>query len=429
MKVNREPHIILLVDPKILISEWVPFGRNHMIAFNEEVDSFHTRRTLLTDRVDKSPSDCAFETSPVLTEVSVKDFDAPKYVDFLARVYYPEVVEQVEEIGVHIEDSGFVLYGVELLEVAGRKSVISLDHISRVISDLVQDTSMAIDTLLSTFQRRVLELVYSDMPKDRHKFVILVAIDIEPHLTTAKNYRDGEEKENEINQIVETAYDFRDLDKEDKIFIGTYGIILISRKYQIYEPLLSFFASVCSLSVFQSNLFAKLWTLWDQVKDTREKLVKRGVKYLTKAQEELAKYRSDIILIDNILGYMREAVEKIKKNWAEIKGRTSRVEQKFTEILKIGKCIEIAEERIDDVQNVAEGLTNEIDGLGSLVNVLADHALTNETRNIEYIAILISVAAIFAQIFSGQPIALLSSIALLCMLLFMIHFLERKRRT
>lgn len=422
-------HIVFLTDPKVLISEWIPFGRNHMIAFNDELDSFHgTRGTLLTDRVDRSPSKSTFETSPILTEVTVKNFDASRYVDFIARVYYPEVVEQIEEIGIHIEDTGFVLYGTELSEVAGRKPTIPLDHISRVISDMVQDTSVAMDTLLSTFQRRVLELVYFDKPKDRDKFSVLIANDIEPRLKTAEDYQDGEEKENEINQVVEIAYDFRDLDQEDKLFIGTHGIILISKNHKAYEQLISLYALVQSLSSFQSNLFTKLWTLWDLVKDSRKKLVEMGLKYLTKAQEELAEYRSDIILIDNITGYMREAVEKTRKNWSELKGKSSKAGQELAEVLEIGKGIEMVEERIDDINNVAEGLTNEIDGLGSLVNVLADHAMTNEARNIEYLAIFLSIGAILAQVFYGQPTMLLSSIALLGALLFMTHFLLRKRR-
>lgn len=420
-------HIVFVKDPKVLISEWIPFGRNHMIAFNDELDSFHgTRGTLLTDRVDRSLSKSTFETSPILTEVTVKNFDASIYVDFIARVYYPEVVEQIEEIGVHIEDSGFVLYGTELSEVAGKKPVIPLDHISRVISDLVQDTSVAMDTLLSTFQRRVLELVYFDKPRDRDKFTVLIANDIEPRLKTAKDYRDGEEKENEINQVVKIAYDFRDLG-EDKIFIGTHGLILVSKKHEAYEQLISLYALVQSLSGFQSNLFTKLWTLWDMVKDTRKKLIERGLKYLITAQEELAEYRSSVILIDNITGYMRGAVEKTRKNWNELKGKASRAGQKLGEVLEIGKGIEMAEERIDDINNVAEGLTNEIDGLGSLVNVLADHSMTNEARNIEFIAIFLSVAAIFAQVFYGQPAMLLSSVALLCLLLFMLHFLRKRR--
>lgn len=182
-----------------------------------------------------------------------------------------------------------------------------------------------------------------------------------------------------------------------RALIGAHGIILISKKHKAYEQLISLYALVKSLSSFQGNLFTKLWTLWDLVKDTRKKLVERGVKHLTGAQEELAEYRSDIILIDNITGYMREAVENIRKNWNELKGKTPKAGQRLAEILEIGKGIEMAEERIGDIENVAEGLTNEIDGLGSLVNVLADHSVTNEARNIEYIAIFMSIAAIFAK--------------------------------
>lgn len=429
MKAVREglEHIVFLENPRVLVSEWIPFGRNHMIAFNDELDSFHgIRGTLLTDRVDRSPRDSVFETSPILTEVTVRGFDPSKYVDFTARVFYPEVVEQEEEIGIHVEDSGLVQYGMELLEVGERKGVVPLDHISRVISDLVQDTSAAMDTLLSNFQRRVLDLVYFNRAKDRDKFAILVADDIRPRLKMAKAYQDGEDRENEINQIVKIAYDFRDLDRDSKLFIGTNGAILVCKRREECEPILSIYALTQSLATFQTNLFMMLWTLWDLVRETRRRLVEEGIRYVTEAQEELSKYQSDIVLIDNITGYMRETIKDIEKSWSELKKDVSKTGKKLAEILKIEKSMEMVEDRIADIGNIAEGLTNEIDGLNSFVGVLAEHVMAREARNIEYIAIFLGVAAIFAEIFYGTT--LISVIALLAILLLMMRYMMRRRR-
>nr|MDO8082970.1 hypothetical protein [Candidatus Freyarchaeota archaeon] len=114
---------IRLNDVKLVMSEWIPFGHNHIIAFNEQLDSVKkVKGSLLTDMIDKSPETSTFKTPPVLTEVDVINFDIDEFVNFKAKICYPEAVEQEEEFAVHVDSSGRVIYGVEMVKIGGKKN-------------------------------------------------------------------------------------------------------------------------------------------------------------------------------------------------------------------------------------------------------------------------------------------------------------------
>ena len=48
------------------------------------------------------------------TQVKVLDYDEPKYVNFEAEVHFPEEegIVQIENFGVHINEEGFLAFGM-----------------------------------------------------------------------------------------------------------------------------------------------------------------------------------------------------------------------------------------------------------------------------------------------------------------------------
>ena len=54
------------------------------------------------------------------------------------------------------------------------KTNMSLDHLARVLVDILQDSSRVLDTILSTRQRSMIELVYRGYQMNRPKFYILM---------------------------------------------------------------------------------------------------------------------------------------------------------------------------------------------------------------------------------------------------------------
>ena len=80
------------------------------------------------------------------------------------------------------------------------KDNLSLDHLSRLLVDVEDDSSKIINSVISHRQRKSLEFIYCDSPLRRTKMRLLVANEMTPHLT-ADEYLDQGEYENELKQV------------------------------------------------------------------------------------------------------------------------------------------------------------------------------------------------------------------------------------
>ncbi|MCK5252119.1 MAG: hypothetical protein KAQ96_04185, partial [Thermoplasmata archaeon] len=195
-------HVLFFRDLKLSISEWVPFGQNAISTFNDSIDALKgVKSSLLTGTVDEEPDSSKFEIEPKFTRVFLEDFDQYNWVKFKAVVEYPEQVEQIEEIATHVDKAGFVNYNLSLDQIEGRTSKFSLDKTSHILADLIEDTSVMIEALLSQYQRRALRSVYGPTPF-RTKFTVAITSALMPEQPQAAGYHDKEDQENEINQIV-----------------------------------------------------------------------------------------------------------------------------------------------------------------------------------------------------------------------------------
>jgi len=167
IEVQEDIHknILFFKDLRLSISEWCPFGQNAISTFNNSIDSLKgVKSSLLTGTVDNEPNTTDFNILPKFTRIMLEDFDRYNWIKFKAFVEYPEEVEQIEIMGTHVDKSGFINYGMEMKSIEEATSNFSLDDTTAIMADLVEDTSIMMDALLTEFQRRILKLIYGDTP-------------------------------------------------------------------------------------------------------------------------------------------------------------------------------------------------------------------------------------------------------------------------
>ena len=80
------------------------------------------------------------------------------------------------------------------------KDEMAIDLLARLMVDIQMDSSSLLDSLLSPYQRSVLDVVYRGHVMQRPKFSIVLADSINPKML-AEKYMDGEDHENELRQI------------------------------------------------------------------------------------------------------------------------------------------------------------------------------------------------------------------------------------
>ncbi|MHA1231132.1 MAG: hypothetical protein ACTSPQ_10850 [Candidatus Helarchaeota archaeon] len=375
---------IFLKDVNIYIAEYIIFGTNHIIAFNEELDCQRKiKEGLMTSFIDNDPHSATFKIDEALTRVQIIDYDPNDYVQFNASIVYEEVVEQEEEISVYVDAYGRVIYGAKILEIDGISDKLSIDKLTRVISDLIMDTSTMINTLLSTYQRRLLDLVYFGTPQYRNKFVIITAKGIEPDQPAIK-FNDGEDLENELNQILSTTTHFYNMkNSNDKIFYGLEGLIIISDNPEKYQDLISILSFYYGLDIFQKNYFNKMFMLWDEIKDARHYLNMGDIdpNATTRAKGILSEVSASVVLMNELLQFMKKSVENMNKEWEALDKSDPDI-QELIRALAIEDFVNKADVRISDAQLVVSGLTEEIHGVNGIVNSLAEKQMTKMNESL-----------------------------------------------
>lgn len=369
--------LTFLKDVNIFITEYIPFGTNHIIAFNEELDSQGAiEGGLLTSIIDQEPLKSTFLVEEDLTNVVVKRFDPNDFIQFEAKISYGNVceIEQDEHFAVHVDASGRVIYGCEMIHLAGEKEWMSLDKLSRVIADLVADSSQMMMNLLSTYQSRLLELVYFERPLNRNKFIILTAKGIKPN-ESSNFYMDEAAYRNELNQIINQVFRTKDLKDGGKCFFGSEGLILLSNSPEQYEELLSIVGFFQGLDVFQKNYFSKMFMLWDEVRDARNMLDRSGFdpNAIGEAQAILSRISAGVVLMNELLEFMETAVENISKEFKSLQLTSS--QQELMEFVDLGDTVAKASIRVKDAALIVAGLKDEIQGVNGLVATLSERQM------------------------------------------------------
>jgi hypothetical protein len=417
-KGSTHKNILFFKDLKLNISEWVPFGQNAISTFNDSIDSRKgIKSSLLTGTVDEEPNTSKFEIEPRFTRVYLKEFDQYNWAKFKAFVEYPEEVEQIEELATHVDKAGFVHYGLVLEEVEGKVIKFSLDEVSYIIADLIEDTSIMIDALLTQFQRRALRSIYGHTPF-RPKFIVAMTSELMPEQPMASGYHDREAQENEINQIVGVAYDFFDLPPREKVILGTNGLIFISSRPEHYYNVLNFYSFVKSLGMFESIFFARLRQMWDIVKDVRKAILSiEQEEAVGVMQQELSELSSDIVLVEELAKFMMSSAVDAKRIWKMNSTGLDTENRALAERLGIERELIVIAQKIEDMTLVSSGLVDEIKGLRDMLSTLAEKRMREVSKlmadNVQQgsDAQLMLAASAKSSRYSGAALKILSSIS------------------
>lgn len=314
---NDLEEIITLNSVSMIVAEYIPFGANQIVQLNNNVGS--TERVqggYISNIIDGDSSGTALELSPELTSVEILDYTQTNHINFEAEIRFREDpgVVQVETFGVSLNAEGTCFYGLQVEAVMSRvKDNISLDHLSRILVDVQQDSSSIVDSVISQYQRDLLELVFIGDAPNRNKINLIIANEITPHLT-AGEYMDKGEYENEFKQVIGDTRAAYDITEQDSLIFGSQGLLVCGPHARNYEPLLCAYLQYTTLDLFLQNFFSRIWILNDDLKASKE--VVAAIEYdpsaLDRSRSRLMTLSNEIILLDQIFGYLSEALQMME---------------------------------------------------------------------------------------------------------------------
>ena len=101
---------------------------------------------------------------------------------------------------------------------------IPVDWLSRVVTDIQVDSTTLSTSMMSPYQRDLLDTVYDGDVTNRPKFSIYLAETISPKLR-ARHYLDGDSIEAEVKQLIGDTQFALDVTESDVVMVGECGII------------------------------------------------------------------------------------------------------------------------------------------------------------------------------------------------------------
>jgi WD repeat-containing protein 35 len=312
--------VITLNSVSIIVAEYIPFGANQIVQLNNNVGS--TERCqggFISPDVDDHAAETSVQMSPELTSVDILDYTLTNHINFEAEINFAngpddDDVVQVETFGVSLNAEGTCFYGLQVEAVLDRiKDNISLDHLSRLLVDVQQDSTQIVDAIISHYQRKLLQLVFLGDASNRNKVNLIIANEITPHLT-AEEYMDKGEYENELKQVIGDTKAAYDISEHDTLIFGAYGLLVAGPNSRHHEPLLCAYLQFITIDIFLQNFFGRIWILNDDLITTNGiiEVGDRDPRALDRIRYRICALAMDIIQLEEILGYMLEALEIIE---------------------------------------------------------------------------------------------------------------------
>ena len=366
--------VITISNVTILIGEWIPFGANQVVELNLKLGSNERcQGGYFTAQVDDDSTNTQCEVPTGLTSVSILDHDMTRFTNIEAEVYYPEDegIVQVEHFGIHTRMDGTIVYGLMIESVMDRiLENISLDNLARLLVDVHVDSSRIMESLLSNHQRDLLDMIFLGNTLNRDKVNVIIADRVVPKMS-AERYLDKDAFENELRQVLGDTHEAHDLGDNDIVITGSHGIMLIGPHSKMQEPVMLAFLSLRSRDVFVHNVFNRLFIIDDTLKTARQLIAKyeQDPNSIPRIRHTLSETSKDIILLEEVLLYLRESLEQDTSIYAE---PTDESGYRLYQVLKVKTILNDLHIRIADMQKVLLGARHEVNGLRQMADTVAE---------------------------------------------------------
>jgi len=376
--------VITLNSVSIIVAEYIPFGANQIVQLNNNVGS--TERCqggFISPDIDDAEGGTSMTDDHDLTAVDILDYTLTHHINFEAEIRFHEEggVVQVETFGVSLNAEGTCFYGMQVEAVMDRiKDNISLDHLARLLVDVQQDSSAIVDSIISEYQRELMQLIFLGDACNRNKVNLIIANEITPHLT-AEEYMDKGEYENELKQVIGDTKAAYDISEHDTLIFGAYGLLVCGPNSRHHEPLLCAYLQFITIDIFVQNYFARMWILSADMATTNKiiDVSESDPTSLNRIRYRICKLARDIIQMDEILGYLLEALEiiEIPPEPPEQAGRS------LYERLEISGMRSQLVRRTTDLKKNIAGSQRYLDVLRERAHVVSENKMFDLNENLE----------------------------------------------
>ncbi|MDA0990278.1 MAG: hypothetical protein O3A51_05960 [Verrucomicrobia bacterium] len=369
-------HYLFLDDITLVLMEWIPIGRHTIKFLQDKLECLNPNRDFfVTSSIHRQRNATTIDVGASEVMLRVEAFDPLENISFVARVDIASTGSHLQEelIGVHVTRHGRLTYGLQMEPRSQDDSSYSVDDLSYVVADLIEDSSDVMATILNAYQKRLLDIVFCEQSRDRDKFIILTAKRILPGITDPLEVHHNAACQSELKQILGAAYPDLYCRAPDgtMFFVGENGVLVVGEHCERYHPMLELYGLMGSIVTFQNNIFSRLSWSWDLLYEQKRRVGSEGSESIVDIQATLSNLSADQGLLLSVPSRLKDAMADISKR-IEALHATGEGHGDYAFFKLIETVFGRSQERILEAHEALTALGREIENVRSLASALSE---------------------------------------------------------
>jgi Mg2+ and Co2+ transporter CorA len=390
-------HLILEGNVNVVLMEWLPIGHETIKCLQDKLECLDTKHDFfITSSVDTARNTATICVDQAEIMLCVENYEPMEKLQFSAKVAIEETgaAHQEEQIGVTVNRDGSLSYGITLTKRDSRGPY-SMDDLSYIVADLVEDSSRVMDTIFNAYQKNLLDIIYCNQRSQRDKYVILMADRFTRKITDANELFENQAYRLELQQVLGRLRGTELFTAEDgTCFIpGESGVLVLGANGRKYSEMLSLYGQMGSMAALQNNVFSRISMSWDNLYEQKQRIKNQDIEWIVDIQSELSTLSGNHSMMESIPRHLQYAVQNIgitldRADSAEIKfeGHSFPFFRKMT-----GLLIDHAAEWIADGERALRTLGREVENIRSLASALSEKETFNINKVMNALTIMSAI--------------------------------------
>lgn len=375
---NDQKHFLYLQGTiNVVLTEWLPIGHESIKFLQDKLEcAGPDREFFITGNIDRERNSSTMKVGSTEVRLQVNDFTPMENIRFTAEVNIESTGANVQEekIGVCVNRLGGISYGLSLKDRPG-SSGYSVDELAYVVADLIEDSSIVMDTIFNSYQKRLLDIIYCNQSSERDKFCIVTAERLSPDVGNVQELFDTPAYRSELRQLLGAISRDRmvQLDEQTVLVAGESGILMIGENGRNYSEMLRLYGLMGCIVALQNNIFSRISWSWDLLYEQKRRVQEEGIEEIMDIQNTICGLSADQGLLMSVPMHLKRAMSKVSACVHEMNNVPTAPPGSDSPLFRHAVDVfNLSRDRIDEASDALETLGREIQNIRSLASTLSD---------------------------------------------------------
>ncbi len=383
-----------LSKPKILVAQYIPMGKNHMLSLNRHIGAHKsyispTEFGLKGEIKDIAISKFKMKERGVL--LTVDEADMHSYSKLQLSTY--ENPEQ--KFSLKLDQDGLSYLGADYF-----KSTMELDDVKVTIGKMSYNVAKYVYPILTDAQQEQLSILYGcdcvetliACPFTTPSYSLVISEKING-VTKFTNAEDFVKKNGKVIDAITDWILWKETIDNIHIFIGMRAAVAIGK---LTEPIRHSLDKILFLeSMFNASfrMFSKIWTTSKAIKRINNQVSNARYNQLKEIEKEMIVLGKELTLLKVLDKTLDESLESKRKEWEKLQKTKHKTPKSL--FVFIDKLFQDEIEKAYDRDLMIDIISSDISALQGLISQRVDLILTRNSEILNIIALVFTLLSLF----------------------------------